>query len=81
MKSGTERGLLVAHVSIKTTGMHCMSCATLIQLNVGDLEGVDSVKTDLGTGITEVDYDPGVTDVQRIVDEITAAGYGAEPVS
>lgn len=68
----------MAHVSLRTTGMHCMSCAMLIQMNVGDLDGVDAVDADLASGMTEVDYDPAVVDVETIVDEIVRSGYGAE---
>lgn len=70
----------MAHVVLKTTGMHCMSCVMLIQMNVGDLDGVEAVKADLASGTTEVDYDSELTDVQAIVDEIVRSGYGAEPV-
>ncbi len=68
----------MASVTLKTTGMHCMSCSMLIQMNVGDLEGVDSVVADLASGVTEVEYDPAKVDVRSIVDEIVRAGYGAE---
>lgn len=68
----------MAHVTLKTVGMHCMSCAKLIEMNVGDLEGVTGVGVNLASGITEVDYDPGQIDVQSIVDEIVASGYGVD---
>lgn len=71
----------MAHVTLNTTGMHCGSCAMLIRMNVGDIEGVESVSVDLASATTEVEYDPAVLDVQRIVDEIVASGYGAEPVA
>ncbi len=68
----------MAHVQLKTTGMHCMSCSMLIQMNVGDVEGVESVVADLGSGMTDVDFDDEKVDVQAIIDEIVRAGYGAE---
>lgn len=71
----------MAHVTLKTTGMHCMSCSMLIQMNVSDLEGVENVTADLASGITEVDYDAAVIDTQEIVDEIVRSGYGAEVAS
>lgn len=64
---------------LKTTGMHCQSCAMLIEMNLGDLEGVESSHADFRTGETEVHYDPEKVDVDRIVATIAAAGYGAEP--
>lgn len=53
----------------------------LIQMNVGDLEGVESVKADMATGMTHVVYDPARVNVEDIVSEIQSAGYGAEPAS
>ncbi len=68
----------MAHVRLKTTGMHCMSCSMLIQMNVGELDGVESVNADLASGMTDVEFDESAVDVQAIVDEIVRAGYGAE---
>jgi P-type Cu+ transporter len=65
-------------VKIKTTGMHCSSCSTMIELTVGDLEGVSNVRADHATGETDVTFDPTKVDAGRIVDEIRKAGYGAD---
>jgi copper chaperone len=61
-----------------TTGMHCGSCAMLIQMTLEDLDGVASAKADTATGVTEVVYDPDITAPAAIVGEIVKAGYGAE---
>lgn len=61
-----------------TTGMHCPSCSMLIQMDVGDLDGVESVTSDHRTASTEVTYDVDVTDAETIIDAIVKAGYGAE---
>lgn len=65
-------------VKLKTTGMHCPSCSMLIEMSVGDLEGVSDVHSDHRTGETEVTYDTDKLGTDRIVDEIRKAGYGAE---
>lgn len=65
-------------VRIRTTGMHCQSCSMLVQMNVEELPGVESVTSDFRTGLTEVAYDPEQVTVDGIVAAITAAGYGAE---
>lgn len=65
-------------VRIRTTGMHCQSCSMLVQMNVEELPGVESVTSDFRTGSTEVVYDPEQVTVEGIVAAITAAGYGAE---
>lgn len=61
-----------------TTGMHCPSCSMLIQMDVGDLAGVESVTSDHRTASTEVTYDADMLDAQQIIDTIVKAGYGAE---
>jgi copper chaperone CopZ len=53
----------------------------LIEMNVGDLPGVDSVKANHGDGVTTVSFDPAKVDAARIADEIRSAGYEAEIVS
>ncbi len=65
-------------VKLKTTGMHCPSCSMLIEMSVGDLDGVASVHSDHKSGQTEVTFDPDVLGTERIIDEIRKAGYGAE---
>ena len=67
--------------TIKTSGMHCPSCSMLIEMNVADLPGVESVKASHADGVTVVTYDPSVVDAGRIESEIRAAGYEAEIVS
>lgn len=64
--------------SIKTTGMHCNSCAMLIQMTVEDLPGVEDVKADAAAGTTQVTYDPDLLTPEQIAEAIRGAGYGAE---
>jgi copper chaperone CopZ len=66
-------------LTLKTSGMHCPSCSMLIQMEVGDLDGVESVKADHVTGDTTVVYDDVKVTPEQIVAEIEKAGYAAEP--
>lgn len=68
-------------INIKTTGMHCPSCSMLIEMNVGDLPGVKSVKASNANSLTTVTFDPDKVDANRIVKEIRDAGYDAELLS
>lgn len=61
-----------------TSGMHCRSCSMLIDMTLGELEGVASAKTDLATGQTVVAYDSDQLDTERIIRAIRGAGYDAE---
>jgi copper chaperone CopZ len=64
-------------VEIPTRGMHCRSCEALIELTLGDLDGVILAKADRGAEATSVTYDPARVDVQAIVEAIRSAGYEA----
>lgn len=61
-----------------TTGLHCPSCSMLVQMDVGDIPGVDSVACDHRTGITEVTFAEGTVSPEAVIAAITKAGYGAE---
>lgn len=63
-----------------TTGLHCPSCSMLVQMEVGDLDGVVSVASDHRSGVTEVEYDPSVVTPDDIVAAVVKVGYAAEPV-
>lgn len=63
---------------IKTTGMHCPSCSMLIEMDVAELPGVDSVKASVADGSTEVTYDPAQIGPEAIADAIRKLGYGAD---
>lgn len=66
--------------SLKTTGLHCTSCSMLVDLTVGDLDGVAEVHTDHASGDTVVRFDSDAITVEQIVDAIRGVGYDAEPV-
>ncbi len=68
-----------ADLHLKTTDMHCRSCSMLVDMIVGELDGVESVSTDHATGQTRVRVDPDVVDIEAIIAAIRAAGYDAEP--
>lgn len=65
-------------VQLKTSGMHCPSCSMLIEMNVSDLPGVDSVRASHADGLTTVTFDETAVSVEKIADEIRSAGYEAE---
>ena len=68
-------------VRLSTTGMHCGSCAMLIDLTLGELEGVTEVSTDYTTGASQVTFDPEVVSVDDLVTAVRSAGYEAVPAS
>lgn len=71
----------MASTDLRTDGMHCASCSMLIEMTVGDLPGVSTVKSDYVSGATHVEYDPSQVTEEDIVNAIVEAGYTAEPAS
>lgn len=69
----------MASIRLKTSGMHCGSCAKRIEMEVAELPGVSSVKADAQSGLTEVDFDSSQTGVDAIVEAVKTAGYDAQP--
>ena len=67
--------------NLATTGMHCSSCAMLIDMTLADVSGVESSHTDHADGSTVVVFDDEVTGVETIIEAIRSAGYEAEPAA
>lgn len=65
-------------VHLKTSGMHCVSCAQLVDITLKDLEGVRESKTSFASGATEVVFDSDAVTVGELVRAIRGAGYDAE---
>jgi copper chaperone CopZ len=63
----------------KTSGMHCSSCSMLIEMDVGELDGVAEVSADHATGLTVVTFDDERISEDSIAQTIRAAGYEVEP--
>ena len=47
----------MAKMSLNVKGMHCPSCEKLLQMDIGDIAGVKSVKADWKSGTVEVEGD------------------------
>lgn len=65
-------------VTLKTTGLHCRSCSTMVDMTVGELDGVESVATDHETGDTKVSFRADLVSIDDILTAIRSAGYDAE---
>jgi copper ion binding protein len=66
---------------LTTTGMHCRSCSMLVDMTVGELEGVSEVRTELDTGDTVVTFDDAAISIDDIIEAIRGAGYDAAAAS
>ncbi|MDO8498913.1 MAG: cation transporter [bacterium] len=61
----------------KIEGMHCSSCAMVIDMDLEDLEGVCSCKTSYAKQETEVEFDEEKVGVENLLKTIAKSGYRA----
>ncbi|MGY1948678.1 heavy-metal-associated domain-containing protein [Nocardia asiatica] len=67
---------MTTHV-FRIEGMHCGSCALLIDDTLEDLPGVGSTQTSMKKGLSTVELDVAVTTPDEVIGAITALGYAA----
>ena len=59
----------------KISGMHCASCATIIDLDLEDLKGIESAKTYYAKSELSVEYDEKLISEKEIITSIKKSGY------
>lgn len=64
----------------KIEGMHCASCAMSIDMDLEDLEGVNSSNTSYAKAETEVEFDPQKVTGETVLETIKNSGYTAVPL-
>ncbi|MGH2575675.1 MAG: heavy metal translocating P-type ATPase, partial [Ignavibacteria bacterium] len=66
-----------ALVELDIEGMECPGCAMKIENTLSKLNGVESVKVDLGTDTASIKFDKNALDLDSIKSEIYGLGYKA----
>jgi len=66
----------MATMSFSVKGMHCPSCEKLLQMDIGDIAGVKSVKADWKKGTVEVEGE--MIDKIAVKKAISGAGYAPQ---
>jgi Cu+-exporting ATPase len=66
---------MAEQVRFPIEGMTCASCAAHITKAVRKIEGVESVKVDLGSDSAIVGFDPAQTSLAAIALAVSEAGY------
>ncbi len=61
--------------TVDVKGMHCASCATIINNKVSKLQGVDNVDVNFATEKAKITFDPAVVSVDVMNSEIEKLGY------
>ncbi len=64
--------------TLNVKGMTCGHCVAAVEGNVGKLDGVSSVKVDLGKGTADVTFDQEKVSLTAIKEEIEEQGYDVE---
>src|SRR5665811_359009 len=67
--------------NLQISGMHCASCATLINNSLADAEGVKTANVNYATAKASVEYDEKVIDENKLIGLVKQSGYGAEPMT
>jgi Cu+-exporting ATPase len=65
----------IEHKTFKVQGMHCASCAILINKNVGRLPGVQEVNANYGSERMSLTFDPEKTSIATIDGVLKKLGY------
>ena len=63
------------HITLPVKGMSCASCASRIEKKVGALEGVGQAAVNFGSESITVDFDPGRTSSESIIQTIENIGF------
>ena len=65
----------MSHEDFLIDGMHCPSCARIIEMDSKKLPGVESARVDLAAGKLCLDYDRELFDLAQLEAVIKAAGF------
>ncbi len=65
----------MAQHTYKVKGMHCASCASIIEKTLKKVDGVESVEVNYGTETAKLSFDSSKTDVQQLSQKIEPLGY------
>lgn len=65
-------------IKLKIDGMHCSSCAMMIDGDLEDVGGVKKASTKFAKSETEVEFDEGEVDIQKILETVKSSGYTAK---
>jgi len=68
-------------IDLSIKGMHCASCATIIENGLNKKEGVLSSNVNLATEKATVVYDENTISTLDIIKTIDRTGYGAELIT
>lgn len=63
------------NITLKVEGMSCDHCVKAVEGSVGELNGVETVKVDLGAKSVNIVFNPEVVSLDEIKETIDDQGY------
>lgn len=72
-------GVLKEKVELDVFGMTCAACSNRIEKVLNKQEGIELATVNLTTESAAIEYNPGMVDVQAIIERIRNLGYDAKP--
>ncbi len=69
---------MIAPKTYKVKGMHCASCAGIIERTFKKVEGVESAEVNYGTETAKVSFDPAKTNPHHLSEKIEKLGYSLD---
>jgi copper chaperone CopZ len=68
---------MIKQAIFKIKGMHCASCAVLLDLDLEEVVGVKKSSTSYAKAETIVEYDEDKVDKVKIIEVVKKTGYSA----
>ncbi len=68
-------------VSLSLSGMHCASCAGLIEKSISKVNGVQKASVNFSAEKAIIDYDNSLATTENLISAVKKAGYTAEIVN
>lgn len=66
--------------SLSISGMHCASCAQIIERSIKELDGVKQANVNFAAEKASIVFDESLANVKQITDAVLKAGYKAQAV-
>lgn len=71
---------MIKKINLSLFGMHCASCAMLIEESLKDLSGVKQANVNFSAEKASILYDENLVSIGKLIEAVSKAGYKAEEV-
>jgi len=68
--------LQLAQCAVKVSGMTCDGCPRMVEKGLSKVEGVKTVKVDFKTAAAQVEFNPKVTNAEKIIASFNKSNPG-----